>query len=375
MASSKPTFGNDSRKPDDFDISQPWDADNQAWWDWYVGLADNSVSTGPMDALGEDGAWRLPETADIPSLDHDALIDELATPYELSTAAINSFRQDSYVKLPDVLSPQAVMTLRREIVAILERDFDAKLDAGLDKNRHAPAKPGRRFYSAEMVWLENPVIRLFVLSPRIAKICADLLGVDAVRLYHDNLLSKEPGCGRTPWHYDDHHFPLATNDVVTAWIAAQPIPRAMGPLAFAKGMETWRKVADVPFSKADASYDQQVASIFEQTGVEIDDGPFALGEVSFHHNLNFHTAGVNHTPISRCVLANTFFVDGARIVDEPTMVSGDWQKFMPGLGAGDIAASALNPICWPAPSTWAEAPTVGQNGHPESDAAKIGQQS
>ena len=83
-----------------------------------------------------------------------------------------------------------------------------------------------------MIWLENPILRLFVLSPRIAKICSDLLGIDSVRLYHDNLLSKEPGCGRTPWHYDDHHFPLDTNDVVTAWIAAQAIPKAMGPACF-----------------------------------------------------------------------------------------------------------------------------------------------
>ena len=25
------------------DISKPWDRDNQAWWDWYVSLANNDV--------------------------------------------------------------------------------------------------------------------------------------------------------------------------------------------------------------------------------------------------------------------------------------------------------------------------------------------
>jgi hypothetical protein len=29
------------------------------------------------------------------------------------------------------------------------------------------------------------------------------------------------------------------------------------------------------------------------------------------------------------------------------MVSGDWQKFIPGVGPGEIAASKLNPVCWP----------------------------
>jgi hypothetical protein len=63
--------------------------------------------------------------------------------------------------------------------------------------------------------------------------------------------------------------------------------------------------------------------------------------------LSFHTAGNNRTSQSRIVLANTYFADGARVVKEPTMVSGDWQKFIPGVDPGEIAASELNPVCWP----------------------------
>ena len=32
-----------SKISDATDISKPWDKDNQAWWDWYVSLADNDV--------------------------------------------------------------------------------------------------------------------------------------------------------------------------------------------------------------------------------------------------------------------------------------------------------------------------------------------
>jgi hypothetical protein len=31
------------------------------------------------------------------------------------------------------------------------------------------------------------------------------------------------------------------------------------------------------------------------------------------------------------------------------MVSGDCRKFMPGVGPGEVAASPLNPVCWPVP--------------------------
>jgi len=338
----------------DFDVSAPWDGDNQAWWDWYVGLAED---TGQLDqtALKTDVALD-PDPAIVRPLSLDALEQELAAPYDLSIDAVAAFRANGYVKLPGVISPAAVVTLRAEIAAVLGETFGVALDSKCTSPARQANAPGSRFYSGEMAWLDNRVIRLFVLSPRIAKICTDLLEVDAVRLYHDNLLAKEPGCGRTPWHYDDHHFPLATNEVVTAWIAAQAIPKAMGPLAFAKGMDVWKLVADVPFSKADTSYDRRVAEIFAAQAVMVDDGPFAVGEVSFHHNLNFHTAGSNSTPISRCALANTFFVDGARVVDAPTMVSGDWNKFLPGIGPGDVAASHLNPVCWPAKADWSQAP-------------------
>ena len=139
--------------------------------------------------------------------------------------------------------------------------------------------------------------------------------------------------------------------MVTAWIPAQPIPLAMGPLAFAGPMDIYRIVEAIEFNKTDTSYDRQVANVFRERGVQVDESPFEIGEVSFHHNLNFHTASRNRTNQSRIVLANTYYADGARVVDAPTMVSGDWQKFMPGIGPGEVAASHLNPVCWPADNT------------------------
>ena len=313
-------------------INQSWQQDNQAWWDWYVTLADNT------DQHDNGTLVQLPP---IPNFDmsSDAEIEnELVELYNVTEDHCLSFRRDGFIKLPNVLSRGAVAHLRHELLQLLGKTFDVKFD---DNSNN-------RFLSLEMMWLESTIIRNYVLSPRIAKICADLLGVKSVRLYHDNALAKESGCGRTPWHYDDHHFPLATQDVVTAWIPAQPIPVPMGPLAFAKPLKVFELVKDIEFNKFDTSYDKQIAQTFQSNNVAIEDGPFAMGEVSFHHNKSFHTAAGNRTTRTRVVLANTFFVDGARVVEQPTMVSGDWQKFIPDVGPGEIAASELNPVCWPA---------------------------
>ena len=67
----------------------------------------------------------------------------------------------------------------------------------------------------------------------------------------------------------------------------------------------------------------------------------------FRSNLSFHTAPENKTTQSRIVLANTYFADGARVIKNPTMISGDWKKFIPETKPGEIVSSDLNPICWP----------------------------
>ena len=231
------------------------------------------------------------------------------------------------------MSSGAIARLRKEILLLLKKEFKLKKNS--------------RFLSLEMMWVYNKIIREYVLSGRIAKIAADLLEVSSVRLYHDNILAKESGCGRTPWHCDDHHFPLNTNDVITVWIPVQPVPREMGPLSFAKPKSVYKMVNKIKFNKFDTSYDKQVNEMFKSQKVLIEDGPFKIGEVSFHHNFSFHTAGKNKTDKMRIALANTYFVDGAKVVSNPTMVSGDWKKFIPGVRPGDVASTKLNPICWP----------------------------
>ena len=319
----------DSETADATDISKPWDKDNQAWWDWYVSLAENDVKEDTLI-----NAEPLPNI-EIPS--DDEVISELAEPYPLTNDQIAFFRKNGFIKLKKVFSPGAVLKLRAELINLLKKEFDVDPDKGAYE----------RFLSLEMIWPDNSLLRAYVLSPRLGQISADLLEVPAVRLYHDNVLAKQAGCGRTPWHFDDHHFPLDTNDVVTAWAPAQPIPLEMGPLSFAYPLDIHKLVNAVTFEKTGTGYDRGVSEIFAKNDVTVNETPFELGEVSFHHNLNFHTASRNRTNRSRVALANTYYRDGARVINAPTMVSGDWQKFMPNVKPGGIAASPLNPICWP----------------------------
>ncbi|MFC5062494.1 phytanoyl-CoA dioxygenase family protein [Actinomycetospora atypica] len=299
------------------DVAPAWDGDNGQWWDWYMSLAADEAPTSLVDVPAV-------ELGSLPT--EDAVVAELAEPYDLPAGAVESFAADGFVVLPRVVSPGAAELLRRRLADLLATTGGTALRA------------------REMLWLEDPLVSAAVLSPRIAGVCAALLEVETLRLYHDSALCKEPGAGRTPWHHDAHHFPLASHDVISTWMPLQPVPLAMGPLAFARGMDTWRLVADLPFDKIGTSYDRRVAEGLRDAGVAVHEEPFALGDVSFHSTLCFHTAGANATTRSRMVLGATYYADGARVVDHPTMVSGDWQLFVPDTAPGEVAASPRNPV-------------------------------
>jgi hypothetical protein len=306
-------------------IDEKWAASNEQWWDWYLSLATNDG----RDLGPEVEVQPLPELSQ-PSLEEVAA--ELDVAYQLTPESIEFFRREGFIKLKQICSPASLLLLRRSLEGLFARAIG-----------NAPAM---RFPSLEMMWRIDPIARAFVLSRRLAGIAAQLLGVDSVRLYHDNALSKLPGCGRTPWHYDAHHYPIASENVVTIWMPLQPTPQEMGPLAFARGMDNWRRVADLPFSKFDDSYDRGIATALRDGGVAVEDGAFELGEVSFHHTRSIHNAGPNRTSLARMALATTYFETGARMVDSPTLISGDFEKFMPGVQPGEPIASELNPVVY-----------------------------
>ncbi|MEP7091167.1 MAG: phytanoyl-CoA dioxygenase family protein, partial [Nocardioidaceae bacterium] len=246
------------------------------------------------------------------------------------TALREQFQRQAFVKLPGVLSPAVVRRLAERLEQLLRAE-------------HGDDVAGR-FTALEQMWLHDDLMRSVALSPRIGDLAAALLGEPAVRVYHDNALSKEPGCGRTPWHHDAEHFPLDTVQAVTAWVPVSAVPGRMGPLSFARGRQVREEVADLEFDKVGTTYDAAVATRFAERGVAVEAGPFAVGEVSFHSALCFHTAGPNHTTQPRRALATTYYADGARVIAAPTLVSGTWREFLPGVEPGGVAASELNPV-------------------------------
>lgn len=322
-------------------IDERWEGTNEQWWNWYLSLADNSdcSSTSEND---DAEPYDVSALAAIAPLGREELRAEMARPYPLSEEQIARFHRDSYIRLPRVLSAGAIVALRQEARRVF--------------SRHHAVDPERRFSSMELMWLESELIRELVTGTRLGGLAARLLRAPRVRIYHDDFLCKEPGGGRTPWHYDGHHYPIASRKVGTAWIPLQPTSSRMGMLELANGMSTYEIVRAIPFDKFSQDHDRAIGEAMRERGVAIEHRPFELGEISFQHCLNVHGASANRTAEPRLAYGASYFEDGARVLDAPTLVSGDWQKFMPGVEPGQPIDSAYNPLVYDGDAEMSDCP-------------------
>ena len=123
----------------------------------------------------------------------------LAIPFTLSPEQISFYRENGFIKLKKVLSPEVIQYMNETISAEVVRL----------NTQHLPFEErdtyGKAFLQIMNIWTRSAPVKEIVFSKRLAKIAADLMGVEGVRMYHDQALFKEPGGGHTPWHADQYY--------------------------------------------------------------------------------------------------------------------------------------------------------------------------
>ena len=86
------------------------------------------------------------------------------------------------------------------------------------------------FTQVTNIWRVDPETKDFIFSKVFGDIAAQLLGVEKVRLYHDQALVKFSKAGKTPWHQDYVYWPIDSPKTVTMWMPLHDCPRNMGTM-------------------------------------------------------------------------------------------------------------------------------------------------
>lgn len=262
-------------------------------------------------------------------------VTELDRAYQLPRGTAADFARDGFAHLSGVLPPETVAEYEPEITGEVIRL----------NPQHLPLEErdtyGKAFLQVGNLWEHSTKVKELVFSERLAGIAAGLLGVDAVRLFHDQALYKEPSGGITPWHADQYYWPLSTDRVCTLWLPLQETPMEMGPLAFARGSHTFSYGRDLPISdESEARLKQAVAERNFEDVVEA----FTLGDASFHRGWTFHHAGPNRGTVPRRVMTVIYMDADIRVaepVNDHQVADRGW---MPGAGIGEIPDTPRNPV-------------------------------
>jgi ectoine hydroxylase-related dioxygenase (phytanoyl-CoA dioxygenase family) len=270
-------------------------------------------------------------TVSLPPLDSD---------YPLSAEQIASYQKEGHILLRGIASAEEVAAYRPIL-----------WDVTMANNRNT--KPmeerdtyGKAFIQVTNLWQKDARAAKFTMARRFARIAAELMGVNGVRLYHDQALYKEPGGGHTPWHQDQQYWPLDGVKTVTLWMPLVNAPTEMGTMRFASGSNNLGYLG--PLNISDES-EQTLEDLVKEKGYPITyAGAMAAGDATFHNGWTIHGAPGNASADQTREVMTIIYMDADAVITPPDSPQreNDLRSWFPGRKPGDRADSPLNPVIY-----------------------------
>ena len=250
---------------------------------------------------------------------------------------IHEFRENGHTITRGLLSPDEVAVYHKVISA-------AAMKYNTEKRKMEERDTyGKAFLQIMNLWRHDENVKKLVMSKRLAKVAADLLGVKNVRIFHDQALFKEPGGGPTPWHQDQFYWPIDTHKTVTMWMPLVDIDVNMGMLTFASGSQKNGSVFDYEISdESESEFDQYVRDKnFEISRAKT----MKAGDATWHTGFTIHNAPGNHSDIMREVFTIIYLAEDARITKpKNSYQENDLKTWLMNKMIGTLADSELNPL-------------------------------
>jgi ectoine hydroxylase-related dioxygenase (phytanoyl-CoA dioxygenase family) len=255
-----------------------------------------------------------------------------------SDALVADFRRDGFVVVPGLLSADELRRYGAAVDKAVARRSSHDTRTLAQKSRYEQS-----FTQCQNLWEDNPDVRPLDFDARIAGTAAGLLGVDAVRLWHDQALYKEAGGRETDPHQDQPYWPIVETNTITAWIPFDGSTLDNGAMGYLPGSHRLgvREFVNIFFGEPEDPLAREELAAIKPVWVEV-----PPGAVAYHHGLTFHLARPNATGTVRRVHTVIYFADGS--------TRGEGKFPHPsveraGIPMGGVIASDVTPLAWPLP--------------------------
>lgn len=265
-------------------------------------------------------------------------LPDLSSDYALTSEQISSYQANGHVLLRGVCSPDEI-AVYRDVLNNAAYRYNTQTKPMEERDTY-----GKAFLQIMNLWAVDEAVRRYTLARRFAKIAAELMGVEGVRLYHDQALYKEAGGGLTPWHQDQFYWPLDTDNTITMWMPLVDVPIETGALTFASGSHQEGFLGHLQISdESQETWDKLV----KERNYPVVNAAMQAGDATFHSGWTLHTAPGNQGDHTREVMTVIYFADGTRTFEpDNENRANDLRTWLPGVKPGELAASELNPLLY-----------------------------
>jgi hypothetical protein len=260
---------------------------------------------------------------------------------------VAAFQRDGAVCLRGVLTPAEVERLARGIDANLAAPSPRAIVAS------RPGDPGL-FIEDFCNWQGEAACsadyRATAIETALPEVAARLMQSGSVRLYHDHMLTKEPGTRTpTPWHQDQPYYNIEGVQNVSFWIPVDPVRRT-STLEFVAGSHRGPWLMPRTFMDHQAKWfpEGSLAELpdidAQRSGFDILGWALEPGDAVAFHMLTLHAAGGVDGDRRRRVFSLRYLGDDVRHAPRRWKTSPDFPGLADELPAGAPMRHALFPL-------------------------------
>jgi len=263
--------------------------------------------------------------------------------------------------MPHPLITQSdIEAFQRDGVVLVKGLFADHVDtirAGIARNMAEPGpyaaenlKEGDkgRFFDDYCNWNRIEEFEDVIRNSPAGAVAADLMGSDAVQIFHDHVLVKEPGTSKpTPWHQDAPYYFVSGQQTVSFWSPVDPVTDAS--LRCVAGSHLWEKpVLPTRWLNEDNFYPDEDAYMPvpdpDAEGMEILEWAMEPGDaVAFNYG-TLHGARGNSSAGRRRAFSVRLVGDDARYIERPGPTSPPFPGH--GMSAGETLRDDWFPVIY-----------------------------
>lgn len=215
--------------------------------------------------------------------------------FRLGPQEVRTFETNGFVAGVRVLDPEQLEAVRQAVERI-RGGTNPRSDLLYEVEEDYYRAPERNAFHCLGGWLVEPALHDLVFHPAATVPAAQLLGLERLRFWHDQVFYKPPRHpGVVAWHQDFSYWtrtlPMSH---VTVNVVLDDTTLENGCLHYVPGSHRWPLLAPVSFGQDMEAFRDflppELRELFRPTPVEL-----KAGQASFHHPLTVHGSYENHS--------------------------------------------------------------------------------